>query len=237
MENTHTSDRVKRRARADWQSLGTHQSGAVVWQTIYSDMMTNLMLFFLMLFALNLVGEIHYKEAAKAFKEAITGEFKEMTDIPVQKQEEQLAQFFKEVENINKDLKIIEYGEGVRLRFPEPILFDSGKAELKPEAEYVLHELAEGLKKLDNVIVVEGHTDNVPVRRGPYRSNWELSVARAESVVNYLIGVEGIKSKRLAVAGYGEFWPFVPNDSDLNRALNRRIEMLVIVDEDDEKDS
>lgn len=199
-----------------------------IWMTVYSDMMTNLMLFFLMMFAFNLVGENYSKKAAEAFKKTIQGDQAAPAEsAPAQ----DLDEFFRRLARTDAVEVIRQEGEGVRLRLPEPVLFDLGSAELKPQAGAVLHEIAAGLKNLPNLIVVEGHTDDLPVVRGPYKSNWELSEARAENVVDYLVAREGLPAKRLAVAGYGEYWPFTSNDSDLNRALNRRIELLVINDE------
>ncbi|HRY30061.1 MAG TPA: flagellar motor protein MotB [Elusimicrobiota bacterium] len=223
------------RIRADFAEGGVDTVN--VWQTVYGDMMTNLMLFFLMMFSLNMVGKEQFEKSAQAFKNTFSDneptlakpagdrpakEVKEVKDL-----NQYLSKFVKEEENV----EVIEHGEGVRLRLPEPVLFDLGSAELKDEAKRVLGEIAKGLKNLPNRVVVEGHTDDIPIGRGPYKSNWELSEARAENVANYLIYEEGVPPERVAVAGFGEFWPFVVNDSDLNRALNRRIELLVIADE------
>lgn len=204
-----------------------------IWQTVYGDMMTNMMLFFLMMFALNMVGEDIFSSSSDDFKKALTGEKVQQSEElkkAQQKRAEGLKDFFQQFAAKEKDVQLIDKAEGVKLRLPEPVLFDVGQAELKPEAKRLLHEFGSGLKNLPHVVVVEGHTDNVPVGRGPYKSNWELSAARAEAVVNHLIFEEGVPPNQLAVAGFGEHWPFVPNDSPTNRALNRRIELLVITD-------
>jgi chemotaxis protein MotB len=219
--------------RAGAAGAGNEPDTTNIWQTVYGDMMTNLMLFFLMMFCLNLVGQDHFQKVAKVFKDAVEGKPVEglqsvLEDIPKAQTMNEFFQKFADREN----MQIIEQGEGIRLRLPEPVLFDSGEAELKSAAKLLLTEFGAGLKNLPNTLVVEGHTDNVPIRGGRYRSNWELSEARAESVVNYLIA-QGVPPHRLAVAGFGEFWPFVPNDSDINRALNRRIELLVLHEEEE----
>jgi chemotaxis protein MotB len=206
--------------------------GAPIWMTVYSDMMTNLMLFFLMMFAFNLVEEVHLKNAAKAFQDTIEG--RKTTVKEAFKADNKLKEIFANLKAKEENVQVMEEGEGVRLRLPEPVLFDSGQATLKLEASAVLQEIAQGLKGIPNTIVVEGHTDDRPVRKnGPFKSNWELSEARAESVLNHFIRGEGILPHRLAVAGFGEYWPFMPNDSDVNRALNRRIEILVIRDDEE----
>ncbi|HOW29048.1 MAG TPA: flagellar motor protein MotB [Elusimicrobiota bacterium] len=206
-----------------------------VWLTVYSDMMTNLMLFFLCMFSLNLLGEDYVKKAEKAFRDKIAG--KEVVEnVTVDDATlKSMSNYFENLKSLQKEVQIIQQGEGIRIRLPEPVLFDIGRADLKPEAGAVLNEIANGLKHIKNTIVIEGHTDDVPLSpENPYKSNWELSSARAENVVNYFISIVGLPPERLAVAAYGEYWPFAPNDSPINKALNRRIEMLLIVD--DKKD-
>ncbi len=78
-----------------------------------------------------------------------------------------------------------------------------------------------------NDIIIEGHTDPTPVRGGAYRSNWELSIARAVGVVNFFTS-SGMDPKQLVAAGYGEFHPAFPNDSEEHRARNRRIELTIV---------
>ncbi len=106
-------------------------------------------------------------------------------------------------------------------------LFDLGDENLKSEAIPALTEVAELLKNLPNEVIVEGHTDNVPITGGVYQSNWELSITRALSVIEYFIS-KGLSPERFIVAGYGEYHPLYPNDTPENRALNRRIEINII---------
>jgi len=206
------------------------RGGSPIWATVYADMMTNLTLFFLMLFALNLFGEETVKKASESFKAKIEGktapELKIAKEKPKNIMEDILKKF--EEEEKDEDIQIQKGGEGIRLLMPEPVLFGLGKAKLKPEARKILHRLADTFKKLTNTVVIEGHTDNVPIVGGKYRDNWELSMARAESVLNYLIYAEGISPNRLAIAGYGEYLPIVDNKTAKHRAMNRRIELLVL---------
>jgi len=91
-----------------------------------------------------------------------------------------------------------------------------------------LHKLAGTLKGISQQIVVEGHTDSIPMRSSRMMSNWELSAARAYSVVDYIIKEEGISPDRLSAVGYGQFKPVAPNDTPANRALNRRVEINIL---------
>lgn len=111
------------------------------------------------------------------------------------------------------------------------ILFDSGRAEVKTSGKKVLDRVGAVLKGAqDKQIVVEGHTDNVPIGgslKEKFPSNWELSAARALNVVHYLQEKVGIGPERLAAIGYGEYRPVAPNDAEASRQKNRRIEIVL----------
>ena len=116
----------------------------------------------------------------------------------------------------------------LRITFSAPVLFNSGSADLKAASLPHLQALAASLKELPNQIQVEGHTDAQPMGpSSPYKTNWELSAARAFSVTKLLIQ-EGVPPQRLAAIGYGEYQPRAPNDTEENRAANRRIEVNII---------
>jgi chemotaxis protein MotB len=107
------------------------------------------------------------------------------------------------------------------------ILFSSGAGEFTPAAEPVLDKLAEVLKPFPNPIRVEGHTDDRPIRTTAFPSNWELSAARAASVVHQFTR-QGIDPLRLEIVGFGEFHPRQPNDTNEGRNANRRVAILVL---------
>ncbi len=114
------------------------------------------------------------------------------------------------------------------LNLPNEILFDPGRAKLKDAGKRALEQLAQVLKEFsDRDFLVAGHTDNVPVHHSRYRSNWELSVARALDVVEFL-QASGLDPHHLAAAGYSEFDPVADNGTDAGRAKNRRIEIIVM---------
>ena len=107
------------------------------------------------------------------------------------------------------------------------ILFASGAGDFTPAAEPVLDKLAEVLKPFPNPIRVEGHTDDRPIRTSAFPSNWELSAARAASVVHQFTR-QGIDPLRLEIVGFGEFHPRQPNDTSEGRNANRRVAVLVL---------
>ena len=108
------------------------------------------------------------------------------------------------------------------------MFFDLGKANLKPEAVEILRKVAPTLRSLPNPLRVEGHTDDLPIRTSQFPSNWELSVHRATNVVRYLVEEEGFDPKKLSAAGYSEYRPLVPNNSDANRQINRRVDIIIM---------
>jgi chemotaxis protein MotB len=115
----------------------------------------------------------------------------------------------------------------IEVEIKSSILFASGSAGLSAASAPVLQALAEKFKPLDNVIHVEGFTDNVPINNFDFLSNWELSAARAASVVHLFTGL-GIQPKRLAAIGYGEFRPVASNDTVQGRARNRRVVLVIM---------
>ncbi|GFO60975.1 chemotaxis protein MotB [Geomonas silvestris] len=129
------------------------------------------------------------------------------------------------------EVTISELKGKLTVNLVDAVLFDSGKAEVKPEGLVVLQKVIDILKNVkDKAIRIEGHTDNVPIvgaltRR--YPTNWELSSARALNVARYL-QQQGIDPTLLAAVAYGEYKPVAPNDSDEGRAKNRRIEIVLV---------
>jgi chemotaxis protein MotB len=110
----------------------------------------------------------------------------------------------------------------------DQVLFDTGKADLKPVGQQVLDAVAPALRNLPNDVSVEGHTDNVPINGGPFASNWELSAVRATTVVRYLVGTDGLRANRMSATGFADTKPVVPNDSPAHQAQNRRVDVVVL---------
>jgi chemotaxis protein MotB len=128
-----------------------------------------------------------------------------------------------------EDLVGVRYEDrGIALDIRDRVLFDTGKADLRPEARQLLDKLSELLKKLPFQISVEGHTDNRPINTLEFPSNWELSAERAVRVVRYLVEQKGLDPRQFAAVGYGEHKPVAPNTSLENMALNRRVVIMII---------
>jgi chemotaxis protein MotB len=116
---------------------------------------------------------------------------------------------------------------GLVVSLREAGAFATGSADLSLTARAVLGEVATALADAGNSVRVEGHTDDVPISTDRYRSNWELSTARATSVVSFLLAF-GVQPDRLSASGYGEFRPRVGNDSEAGRAQNRRVDIVIL---------
>ena len=128
--------------------------------------------------------------------------------------------------DIYEEVGIELTSKGIRLRISNPMLFELGGADLKPEIHPVLSKLAELTKSWPSQIRIEGHTDDLPIHTAEYPSNWELSSARALNVLKYF-QEQGASPSKLAALGHAEHRPLVPNTSPENRAKNRRVEIFI----------
>lgn len=125
------------------------------------------------------------------------------------------------------DVSVEKENRGIVVTFVAEILFDSGKAKVKTEGLNILKKTASVLKDVDNDISIEGHTDNVPIKYSGWKSNWELSTARALSVLHFLVESEGLNPEKLSATGYGEYKPIASNETSDGRQKNRRVEIVI----------
>ncbi|MFA6094045.1 MAG: flagellar motor protein MotB [Elusimicrobiota bacterium] len=176
------------------------------WLVNYADLMTELVCFFVILYALS----------AALNKD-------------VQKAKQEVEQVMKE-QKVAGEVKIDR--EGMKISLEESgqmSFFESGKADLSPGLIGLIEKISPELKTLSQKyeVIVEGHTDNIPINDEYFASNWELSAARATEVVEYFIRQKGFSPLAMAAMGYGEFRPVAPNDTPANRARNRRVVFFV----------
>jgi len=130
----------------------------------------------------------------------------------------------------DKEVKIEMLERGLVVTFVSEVLFDSGKAKLKDDALAKLDKISGVLQTTvrDLNVGIEGHTDNVPIKYSGWKSNWELSAARAMSVLHYLIDSAGIEPGRLSATGYGEYHPVDSNSTKEGKQRNRRVEIVIL---------
>lgn len=163
-------------------------------------------------------------------------------ELPVQRQTELLQNYEQGMKQIaetvsaavkpliDKDLiKVKQDKLWVEVEMNTSILFPSGSAQLATQAYPALQDLASVLKSLPNHIDVEGHTDNLPIKTEVFPSNWELSAARAASVV-HLFAQNGVNPERMSAIGYGEFRPVAANTTETGRLKNRRVKVVILAD-------
>jgi len=130
----------------------------------------------------------------------------------------------------DSEVRLERAEKGLVITFVADVLFDSGQAKIKPGAFSTLDKVALVLSKNvpENDIGIEGHTDNEPIKYSGWKSNWELSTARALSVLHYLIDEREISPQRVSAIGYGEYRPIASNDTKEGRQLNRRVEIVIL---------
>ena len=155
-----------------------------------------------------------------------------------EKQKEELARLEEQAKELEKqladeirsgDINLKRFHDRLIININDRISFDSGSAELKKDVMPALKKIMAILVNYpENRIVVEGHTDNVPISTSRFRDNWQLSTERALSVLKYLLSERRLNPTRFSAAGYGEYSPIVPNDTPQNRSLNRRVDIVVV---------
>jgi chemotaxis protein MotB len=212
-------------------SAGSTRSGHDRWLLSYADLMTLLFAFFMTLYA---AAETRREPAAVAADINLPVESNEVAASdadaapldPAGDIRRELERHLSEAIGDGR-VEITNDVRGLILSLPESATFASGSAEVSKEALEVLRRVADVLATTTHAVRVEGHTDDQPIRTSLYRSNWELSTARASSVVAFLIESAGIDPARLSAAGYGEHHPRVANDSPAARARNRRVDIVV----------
>jgi chemotaxis protein MotB len=214
------------------------------WLLTYADMITLLMIFFIVLWSMSNADAEKFQKISASLQRAFSvdlfeGKGGSREDSNAQNQaifDTRMSAFtmikrqigaIAETSQVQDQVDVRLAREGIVITLSGNFLFESGRAELRPEAYPILDGVIANLRFIPNEVRVGGHTDNVPIETALYGSNWELSSARAVAVVKYLVA-GGIDATRLAAAGYGEFRPVAPNDTRANRAKNRRAELLIV---------
>ena len=162
------------------------------------------------------------------------------------KSKAELAETKLKLENKLKDeiakgeLKVEMQDRGLVVTMVAEVLFDSGKAAIKPNSKKTLEKVATILNSRqtkNNLIYVEGHTDNVPIKYSGYKSNWELSTTRATEVLHFFVDECKVNPVRISATGYGKYRPLALNNTAEDRARNRRVEVIISPDSVKQKES
>jgi chemotaxis protein MotB len=221
------------------------------WLGTYADTITLLMTFFVLLYSMSTIDAVKFKSAAEALQSVLSGkkatsilEFNKehgetpivgipvpTTDMPGGNDAEEMYEnmlAFIEENDLGDSIEIKNDSRGYIFELKEKILFETGRAYLKENSKPILDAINVFISEIDNDIIIEGHTDNVPIHNDRYTDNWDLSAARALTVTRYFIESKGQEPKRFKPIGLGEYHPIVNNDNFENRAINRRVNILIV---------
>lgn len=218
------------------------------WMLTYSDLITLLMVFFVVMYSMSSVDNKKYQALKSSLQSALrtdgAGQSLVMPysgtnpiDMPqnmtgaTQQENSDFQKIAAEIQGTVPDPKSVAFivdERGLTIRFLDSMLFDLGSAELKSQAQPALNTVADSLQKTSYFVRIEGHTDNLPIKTVRYPSNWDLSAARAITVTRFLIQNHNLDPKRFSSLGYGEYRPMVANDSEANRSKNRRVDIVVL---------
>ena len=249
--------------------------GAPKWMVTYADMMTLILVFFILLFSMSQIDLVKFQAVAESFRNRMifdsfpstlemdnptensehrvenegSDEFKNNlseaeTDIDdtneqtnsevIDDNQDDLDQLLAEIEaflkenNLQNTITANRTDKGVVLILQERVLFDSAQADIKSFGEPFLDKVGLLLLNIPNNVRVEGHTDNRPISTQQFPSNWELSGARASSVIREIVNSRDIEESRFIAVGYGDTKPIVENNSAENWSKNRRVEIVIL---------
>ena len=230
----------KFRKRAEETKVET--AGMMRWLLTYADMITLMLALFIILFAMSSLNRVKFQQ----FAHDVAGGFDNQWAVNQPPNGgvngAQTFDSTSTIPSIQKDLQ--QYVDQNRLQsrvqvhmdhrglvitlLSDKSYYDSGSAELRPETKKILDEVDVFLRKNDNLIRVEGNTDDVPIATSLYPSNWELSTARAVNVVRYLVEEDHLVPSRISAAGYGQYRPRTDNSTTEKRLQNRRVDIVLL---------
>ncbi len=218
--------------------------GAPKWMATFSDLVTLLMTFFVLLITmasfdkikfeqmfsvltgsqgiLDLAGDSDFSQVSVVSTSASNEQSIETTEDQI----EQTVKDYVNAQNLENMISVIKTDKGISIRIMDSVFFASGSSTLLPAASPILNTVINLVKDTNYYINIEGHTDDVPIGNNP-ALNWDLSVDRAVAVVKYFAD-SSFNPIRLSASGYGQFHPLLPNITNANRSKNRRVEINII---------
>ena len=226
------------------------------WLLTYSDMITLLMAFFIMMYSMSVLNLERFHEVAfsirSGFGGVLQGQGKHLMNRPAvsllphagsveedshkmmntKQVAEQMSSQIRAYANksgLSEKVKVFQDQRGLVIRIAsDGLLFARGSSELTSVASGILTVVSKQLRLVSNDIVIEGHTCSLPISTPTFPSNWELSAARSSRVVRYLASVHGIDPRRMSAVGYADTRPCAPNDTEEHRVNNRRVDIVLL---------
>ncbi len=218
------------------------------WQDSYSDLMTDLLAIFVILFSFAMMSQaIVNARAESAYKESLinlkaNSAYQEQVNIlpandgiqPEGRNFNELYELIREYieeEELSTTLSVTKLGDSqILLRAEDSIFFDTGKADLNASAKPLLEKISELFVQYESsirMVRIEGHTDNVPIKNSRFDSNWELSASRAVNVLRRIVEISQLEPKKFSAVGYSEYYPIADNVTDEGRTKNRRVDFYI----------
>ncbi len=219
------------------------------WLVSYADFITLLFAFFVVMYAVSSVNEGKYRVLSESMVSAFSNkkpmgqmsivelpmnQTRPAMDAKLNKQPNDFQVFLRvanavEANELSSDEMSVENTpRGVTIQIKDEVLFESGSAVMKPQVKEILDLIAALVKNLPNLISIEGHTDAIPIQTPQYPSNWELSASRATAMVRYFINENHLAPDRFSATGFGGERPVSSNLTAEGRALNRRVEIVIL---------
>ncbi|MDD5758488.1 MAG: flagellar motor protein MotB [Desulfobulbaceae bacterium] len=218
-------------------------AGAPLWMCTFSDLMSLLLCFFVLLLSFSTMDAQKYKQVAGSMKDAFgiqrdnrftgspSGEIMDSTAFLSTPLAVKIQQDINDEVALERKAGKVEVElthDGLLIRMKDAVAFEAGKASLRDEAIAIINKIGKVVAGLDVKITVSGHTDNIPIKGGgAFSSNWSLSTARAVSVVEYWAEKFQIPTSRMSAVGFADGLPLRPNDTPEGRAANRRVEFKI----------
>ena len=214
------------------------------WLATFGDLMSLLLTFFVLLLSFASMEEVKFHHAMGSLQGSL-GVFQSEPEMsqPIRISMPLVRGSVRQSNNIRKEAKALEKllsddglkgdvtlegtASGIVIRIQAPVIYETGSAELQESIQPTLYRIGDLLQLLPNEVVVQGHTDNVPISSA-FPSNWELSFQRAVNTVRFLITECNVQPKRMATEGFGQYRPLAPNVTEADRRRNRRIEIHVL---------
>jgi chemotaxis protein MotB len=225
---------------------GDDGPGSPAWMTTFGDMMTLLLVFFVLLYSFSSMDVEKFQGFISALQNqlgVLSGGQTITEDANIDagnlgqdyaQAPENIQQIMRELDNyidrnnLSDRVDVENKRKGLVISLTGEILYELGRANIREQGREVLAMISDILIDIPNDIMIEGHTDDLPIRTDEFPSNWELSTARAVNVIKFLIEESDFDPARLSAAGYSEYRPVTENDTVAGRAENRRVEIVVL---------
>lgn len=231
---------TKFRKKAEETKVET--AGMMRWLLTYADMITLMLALFIILFSLSTISRVKFQQFARDVAGGFDNQWainqppnggengQELLNAnsAIPAMERDLQRYVRENHLENRMQVRLDHRGLVITLLSDNSYYDSGSADLRPQTKKILDEVDVFLRKNDNLIRVEGNTDDVPIATASYPSNWELSTARAVNVVRYLVEADRLNPTRISAAGYGQYRPRTDNSTAERRSENRRVDIVLL---------